>query len=204
VPLVSIDNCNGELGGSALCTMITQPVMRVRILGKSEAPEFDNRATVFATGNNLRLVGDMTHRAILCDLDANMEKPEKRSFDFDPIEYVASMRGDYIAAAIIIVRAYQGAGCPTPCLPLAGFEDWSRLVRAPLVWLGEEDAAETRTLLRMKTRKGPPSSRFYSSGRRRCLRCANTLRRRCWPKQKTATRADVSTRTPRSVTPSSR
>jgi putative DNA primase/helicase len=146
VPLVSIDNCNGELGGSALCTMITQPVMRVRILGKSEAPEFDNRATVFATGNNLRLVGDMTRRAILCDLDANMEKPEKRSFKFDPIEYVASRRGDYIAAAIIIVRAYQTAGCPTPCSPLAGFEDWSRLVRAPLVWLGEADAAETMDL----------------------------------------------------------
>jgi putative DNA primase/helicase len=42
--------------------------VRVRILGKSEAPEFECRAAVFATGNNLVLVG--RHGAARCRVHA--------------------------------------------------------------------------------------------------------------------------------------
>ena len=46
--------------------MLTQPVVRARILGRSEAPELPSNAFVTATGNNLALVGDMTRRARCC------------------------------------------------------------------------------------------------------------------------------------------
>ena len=64
VSVVSIDNVSGELGGDALAQMTERPLVRVRILGKSEAPEFECKAAMFATGNNLVLVGDMVRRAV--------------------------------------------------------------------------------------------------------------------------------------------
>ena len=56
--------------------MTERPLVRMRILGKSEVPEFECKAAIFATGNNLILVGDMVRRAVICTLDAGVERPE--------------------------------------------------------------------------------------------------------------------------------
>jgi hypothetical protein len=143
VSLVSIDNVNGELGGDALAQMTERPLVRVRILGKSEAPEFECKAAIFATGNNLILVGDMVRRAVICTLDAGVERPELRQFDFDPIARVLANRGEYVAACLTIVRAYQGAGSPKVCRPIGSYGEWSDTVRAALIWLGEADPIES-------------------------------------------------------------
>jgi hypothetical protein len=139
VPIISIDNVNGELGGDALCQMTNMPVVRVRVLGKSEAPETECRATVFATGNGLILVGDMTRRTVLCTLDTQAERPELRDFDFDPIARVMADRGRYVAAVLTIIRAYRAAGSPKVCGPVGSYEEWTAAVRAPLIWLGQPD-----------------------------------------------------------------
>ena len=139
VPVVSIDNVNGELGGDMLCQLTERPLVRVRILGKSEAPELECRSTTFATGNNLVLAGDMTRRAVLCSLDAEIDRPELRDFSFNPLDRVMANRGAYVAAALTVIRAYQVAGSPTVCGPLGSYEDWSAMVRSPLVWLGHAD-----------------------------------------------------------------
>ncbi|MCJ2065394.1 bifunctional DNA primase/polymerase [Methylobacterium sp. J-088] len=138
-PIVSIDNVNGELGGDMLCQLTERPLVRVRILGKSEAPELECRATVFATGNGLILVGDMTRRTVLCTLDTKAERPELRDFDFDPIDRVMADRGRYVAAVLTIIRAYRAAGAPKVCGPVGSYEDWTDAVRAPLIWLGQPD-----------------------------------------------------------------
>ncbi|POR42700.1 PriCT-2 domain-containing protein [Methylobacterium sp. V23] len=139
VAVVSIDNVNSELGGDMLCQMTERPLVRVRILGKSEAPEIEVKSTTFATGNNLTLVGDMTRRTVLCTLDAGMERPELRVFDFNPVERVLADRGTYVAAAMTIIRAYRAAGLPSVCGPIGSYEEWSEAVRAPLIWLGHAD-----------------------------------------------------------------
>ena len=139
VPIVSIDNVNGELGGDMLCQLTERPLVRIRILGKTETPEFETKATVFATGNNLTLVGDMTRRTILCSLDAGVERPELRRFEFDPVQRVLQDRGAYVAAALTIALAYQAAGSPSVCSPIGSYAEWSAAVRAPLIWLGEAD-----------------------------------------------------------------
>ncbi len=82
---VAIDNVNGNLYSDLLCQMLTQTMVRPRILGKSETPEMPTNVMVTATGNNLVLVGDMTRRAIRCRLDAQVERPELREFDFEPV-----------------------------------------------------------------------------------------------------------------------
>jgi putative DNA primase/helicase len=115
----------------------------VRILGKSEAPEFECKAAVFATGNNLVLVGDMVRRAVVCTLDARVERPELREFEFDPIDRVLRNRGAYVAACLTIARAYKAAGAPEVCRPLGSYGEWSDLIRAPLIWLGKADPVDS-------------------------------------------------------------
>lgn len=138
-PLISVDNVNGELAGDMLCQLIERPLVEVRPLGRSELVRIESKATTFATGNNIVLVADMVRRTLLATLDPEMERPELRRFAGDPLATVLADRGKYIAAALTICRAYIGAGCPEQCAPLASFEDWSRIVRSALVWLGRAD-----------------------------------------------------------------
>lgn len=140
---ISLDNVNGELGGDFLCQMVERPVVSARPLGQSTTIKIESRASCFATGNNIRLVGDMTRRVLLCSLDPDMERPETREFAGNPFDEVLSNRGLYVAAALTVVRAYVVAGCPGQLPALASFEDWSRLVRSALVWLGKVDPIET-------------------------------------------------------------
>jgi Toprim domain/Domain of unknown function (DUF6371) len=142
-PVIAIDNCEAPLGGEFLCQIFTSPIVKTRILGKSETPEIPANACVFATGNNLTLIGDMTRRALLCRLDPKTERPELRVFSTDPITTMKAHRGRYVAAALTILRAYHVAGRPKQRPPLGSFGDWSRWVRDALVWLGEADPVDT-------------------------------------------------------------
>ena len=142
-PLISLDNLNGELDGDTLCQIVERPRVQVRILGRSEMPTIETRATVFATGNNLTVSNDMVRRTLVCELDANVERPELRQFSGKPTDRILSERGRYVAAVLTIVRAYITADFPDACPALASFEDWSLFVRSPLVWLGCADPADT-------------------------------------------------------------
>jgi putative DNA primase/helicase len=150
VPLISLDNCSKDIGGDLLCQITERPLVRIRILGKSEAPECEWRGTLFANGNNVTLIGDMTRRGLIANLDPQLERPELRKFDFDPIERVLADRGAYIGAALIIARAYLAAGCPNVCGPLGSYGAWSRIVRSPLVWLGEQDPVASMEQVRQE------------------------------------------------------
>jgi hypothetical protein len=146
--VIAVDNCEAPLGGEFLCSMLTQQVVRARILGKSEAPELPSNALVTATGNNLVLVGDVTRRAVLCRLDAKVERPELRTFNLEPVDLAKQERGRLLAAALTVLRAYHVAGRPSRPAPLGSFEEWSDWVRGALVWLGEADPVETMEELR--------------------------------------------------------
>lgn len=141
--LIAIDNCEEPLGGELLCQAMTQTSLKVRILGKSMNAEVPSNATMFATGNNLTLAGDMTRRAIRATLDAGVERPELRAFDRDPVATVMQHRGDYVAAGLTILRAFHIAGRPAQTVPLGSFTTWSGWVRDALIWLGEADPCET-------------------------------------------------------------
>ena len=143
-PLISIDNVTGELGGDALCQITERPIVDIRILGRSEQVRIEARGTtVFTTGNNLIIAGDMGRRTIKANLDAGVERPELRHFDFDPVDRVLANRGKYIAAALTICRAYVVAGRPDKASKLGSFGEWSDTVRSALIWLGKEDPVKS-------------------------------------------------------------
>ena len=126
-----------------LCQITEQPLVKTRILGKSETPECEWRGTMFATGNNVTPVGDLTRRCLIANLDAGVERPETRKFNFNPIENVLAERGTFIAAAITIARAYLISGAKADLAPLGSYGGWSRFVREPLIWLDEPDPVKS-------------------------------------------------------------
>jgi putative DNA primase/helicase len=138
-PIVSIDNCNGELGGDLLCQAVERPLIRIRRLGASDIVEIESSVTMYATGNNIRVRGDMVRRSLVAELDPQLERPELKKFEHDPVASILADRGRYVSACLIIARAYILANRPNRLPSLASFEEWSDLVRSALVWLGCAD-----------------------------------------------------------------
>lgn len=145
---ILLDNIERPLGGDLLCQVTTQPSVRLRPLGTSGVVSVPTHALLLATGNNLSIVGDLKRRVMLVRLDAQVERPEQRSFARNHLEDVYARRGELIRAALTIPMAYLKAGAPpiAGLSPAGSFEQWDRMVRRPLVWLGLPDpllASET-------------------------------------------------------------
>jgi putative DNA primase/helicase len=125
-----------------LSELCTEGLVYIRKLGRHEEGLCDCRGTtMFLNGNNIVVAADLVPRTAICRLDARMEEPGARTFAFDPIELVRRDRAKYLAAIFTVVRAFKAAGSPEPkkMTRVAGFEDWSRTVQQPLMWLGEAD-----------------------------------------------------------------
>jgi hypothetical protein len=137
--IVAFDNCVTELSGTLLCQALTQHRVRVRILGQSLQVGVPVSALFTATGNNLTLEGDVTRRALLCELDAGVARPELREFDFNPKTVFRQRRGELVGAGLTILRAGRMAKPKSISAPLGGFEMWSIWVRDTLRWLDRAD-----------------------------------------------------------------
>jgi putative DNA primase/helicase len=137
--IVSLDNVMHDLGGELLCQISERPVIKVRVLGRSEMPECESRTAVYSTGNNVAFKGDMVRRGLGSNIEALVERPELREFKKDALDQAASHRGIYVAGVLTIIRAYLEAGAPRVCGPFGSYAGWSRMLRSPLVWLGELD-----------------------------------------------------------------
>ena len=138
-PLIAIDNVKVPLEGDALCQLLSQETRRIRVMGGHTSVTVPCVQMVTATGNNLTLKGDVVRRAILCRLDAEIDRPETRVIDQDLITEVQERRREIVGYIITVMRAYALAGSPaiTRGMPLGGFELWSRMVRDALLWAGE-------------------------------------------------------------------
>ena len=142
-PIIAIDNAERAVGGEFLCQAVTQPLIATRILGTSSRLISGNTACWFATGNNLKFAGDMVRRSLMCRLDPGCERPELREFETpDPCVTALADRPVFVTAALTIARAFLVAGCPHTIAPLGSFEDWSKWVRDPLIWLGRPDPVD--------------------------------------------------------------
>jgi hypothetical protein len=140
--VLEFDNLTGDLvPHKSLCTALTSEHMAGRILGVSKTATVNTRALFLSSGNNVGPVKDMTRRCITIGLDPVCEIPAARTFARpDLVREVLEERGQYVAAALTIVRAWIEAGRPKSAgRALAGFSDWSDYCRQPLLWLGLPD-----------------------------------------------------------------
>lgn len=142
--IIVLDNIECPLEGSTLCQSVTSTSRAVRILGLSKSVTVPCTALLIATGNNLTLKGDVVRRAVVCRLDAGIDRPELREFNQDLIADARANRSALVAAALTIPLAYIRAGRPdVHILPLGSFGDWDRTVRAALIWAGTADPCAT-------------------------------------------------------------
>jgi hypothetical protein len=141
--LVSLDNCTDDLSGVLLNQFVERSAVKVRVLGQSQMPRCECRTAVFATGNNIGIAADMARRGAICNLDALSERPELRVFNRDTLGLAFDQRASYVAAALTVIRGYLAAAAPKVCGPIASYPAWTRLVRSPLIWLGEPDPVKS-------------------------------------------------------------
>jgi len=139
--VISVDNIERPLKGDLLCQVATQQFVRLRPLGGSGMLNVPTHALLIATGNNLAVIGDLKRRVLMIRLDAQTERPEQRTFNRDHLAEITARRGEIITDALTICGAYLAAGEPRidGLYGFGGFEQWDRMVRRPLVWLGLPD-----------------------------------------------------------------
>ena len=126
-----------------------RPMISIRLFGVLELIEVENSATIYMTGNNLPVIDEQVRRTVLCSMDAGVERPEQRSFDTDPIAVVRADRGRYIADILTIALAYLKHGSKRNDMrPFGSYPGWSRLVREPLIWLGQPDPVASQNTSR--------------------------------------------------------
>lgn len=138
---ILIDNVEGTLYSPDLARALTAPIWDDRILGKSEKVYLTNRATWLATGNNIRLGGDLPRRCYWIRLDAKTARPWQRDGfkHADIIGHAEANRGALVVALLTLARAWYAAGAPRPdrTLPkLGGFEEWRHIVGGILQYAG--------------------------------------------------------------------
>ena len=137
--IISLDNLTQELNSDLLCQMLTQTTCNVRILGKTENIVVPSTAALFCTGNNVSIIADLTRRVLISRIDPGVERPELTRYPFNPIRIARRFRPHFVRAALTIIRGYLTSGARVSLPSVGSYEEWSRLVREPLVWLGEED-----------------------------------------------------------------
>ncbi len=134
------DNVREPLGNPSLDAFLTASSFTDRVLGASQTASLPNRALFLVTGNNLRLLGDTCRRLLVARLDARVEKPYSREFDFCPLRMVLDQRPALVVAALTLERAWITAGRPRHGRGSTGsFETWDSLVRQTVCWIATWD-----------------------------------------------------------------
>lgn len=138
--VIVIDNLTGVLYSGILAAALTSETWKDRPLGRNDGlVSYPQRAVWLATGNNIRLGGDIPRRSYWVRLDAKMSRPwQREGFKHsDLLGWVSEHRGALIAAALTLARAWYVAGCPLANTPkIGGFGEWVRVVGGVLAVAG--------------------------------------------------------------------
>jgi hypothetical protein len=133
------DNVERPIASASLAALITSIDYSGRMLGSNHMLSIPNLATWVATGNNVRLAGDMPRRVVPIRMDAELARPWTREQFTHPDlpAYVLAQRGELLAAILTLARAWYAADCPQPTVPTMGsFEAWARTVGGMLAFAG--------------------------------------------------------------------
>ncbi|SPF42631.1 conserved hypothetical protein [Syntrophobacter sp. SbD1] len=131
------DNMSGTVESNSLCAFLTSPSVKDRVLGVSRMVSAPTNGLCLITGNNIIFAGDLNRRLIRIEIDPGCEKPHERQFDMKPLTYIRERRLEFIRDALTVLR-----GAMQHTVELKGdygsFEDWNRLVRKAVVWVGTQ------------------------------------------------------------------
>ncbi|MDR1508455.1 MAG: hypothetical protein LBS53_02320, partial [Synergistaceae bacterium] len=138
--VVIIDNIERTLRSGQLAAVLTTSEWSDRILGKSEALHLHSRTIWIATGNNIRLGGDIARRAYWIRLDSNLPRPwlrDPKNFKRELPAWAVSHRTEIVGALLTMASAWFRDGKPSWAgRPLGSYETWSRTVGGILEYCG--------------------------------------------------------------------
>lgn len=114
-----------------LAKLLTDRTWGDRLLGGNVLGKFTNDRLWCATGNNLRLGGDMATRSVLIGLDPAMPHPERRSgFAIPDLEsWIDEPDSQALLTRSLLTLAadWSAAGCPeADVAPMRQFSRWAR------------------------------------------------------------------------------
>ena len=145
---VLFDNFAGTISDGSLMAYLTaeywEPARSATMTGRRSSP--GTPILDVMTGNNLTLTDESGGRACISRLDAEVEHPGERRFDFDPVLRVRADRTRYLAAVVGLVAHWlkNGATRDTGLTGFGGFEEWREvaggiLKQAGIPGFGEEN-----------------------------------------------------------------
>lgn len=145
------DNVEGRVSSPVLAALLTTSTWSDRLLGKSAKITLANDRMWVATGNNITIDGDMARRVLRCVINPRMDNPEQRLFDFNPVTWMKTNRGQYLSALGTIVQAWVASGMPlADATGSDSYAHWQRVVGGVLAHAGIEgtfDAVADRVQL---------------------------------------------------------
>jgi len=137
--IITIDNIEQPLLSPSLATVLTAEIWSDRLLGKNENLSLPNLSTWIATGNNIRVKGDLARRCYWIRIDPKVGRPWKREGFKHPdlISWIKDHRGELLAALLTLARGWYAAGCPKADVPKIGsFEKWAETIGGILTFSG--------------------------------------------------------------------
>jgi hypothetical protein len=137
-PVMVFDNLHGRLDSAALAAALTASTWDDRILGRSESVSLPVRSVWAATSNNASLSLELARRTVRIRLDAGCEVPWQRTAFKHPdlVAWSLEHRGELVAAALTLCRAWIVAGRPKGSKRLGMYEAWSDVVGGVLAVAG--------------------------------------------------------------------
>ena len=143
--VVIFDNITRPLENADLCSALTSTIWADRAMRTHSKTSLAVKATFLASGNNVRLAGDMPRRCYQIRLDAKSSTPFLRTgpepgtnFRIADLKvWTMDHRGELLAALLTLARAWYAAGEPKPRIkPLGSFEKWTTTVGGILEFAG--------------------------------------------------------------------
>jgi hypothetical protein len=141
------------LESPSLAALLTCSQWTDRVLGLNRKVTLPHRVVWIATGNNIRLAGDLARRALSVQIEPGVERPSLRTFEVAEHELREGVRVGHprlLVAALTVARGFHVAGRPGHGRPALGmFSAWDALVRAAVIWAhrlagGEADPLDTQ------------------------------------------------------------
>ena len=140
--VVLIDNATGTLDDPEWNRYATAEVWEARRLGRNDVTVRASRRYLvdILTANNLLLTTESAGRVCISRLDAGMEHPEDRSFQWVPTERAKMNRRHFVEAVVGLVHHWlENGGEPESGLDgWGGFEEWRDMTAAILRAAGVE------------------------------------------------------------------
>jgi hypothetical protein len=140
------------LESPSLAALLTCSEWTDRVLGVNRKVTLPHRVVWIATGNNIRLAGDLGRRALSVQIEPGVERPSLRTFEreIDLGDHIRAEHPRLLVAALTVVRGFHVAGRPAHGRPALGmFTAWDALVRGAVIWAhrlagGEADPLDTQ------------------------------------------------------------